>query len=150
MDLLFALGVLAGTVVFVVYVCAGILRQKRRSRIRDLAISPLSGLALGAAFLGLQAILNPETRYVVAEQLKEQTEEYESGAEPPGGRQFHEQLRDIRAGSDVEMLIVQVAYASRASNSTAAMFPRAAAGAMSGCPASCGGTTASRPREDRH
>lgn len=109
MDLLWAVSVLVSTFAFVIHACLWMLRQKRRRRTRDLVISPLSGLTMGAVFLGFQAILNPDTQYVIAEQLKEHADEDESGAEPPGGRLFHEQLRQIRAGGEVETLIVQVA-----------------------------------------
>ena len=111
MDLLYALGVLASTVAFVVQACVWMWRQKRRRPTRDLVISPRSGLAMGALFLGLQAILNPDTQFVIAERIKEHVDEDESGAEPLGGRLFHEQLRQIRRGIDVQQLVVQLSRA---------------------------------------
>jgi len=111
MDLLYALGVLASTIAFVVQACVWMWRQRRRRLARDLVISPRSGLAMGALFLGLQAILNPDTEYVIAEQIKERADEDESGAEPLGGRFFHQQLRRIRRGMDVQQLVVQIAPA---------------------------------------
>lgn len=108
MDFLFVLIAVAANIALVMRACAWMLRRKRRLPTRDLVISPLSGLAMGALFLGFQAILNPDTQYVIAEQLKEHADEDESGAEPPGGRLFHEQLRQICAGADVDVLTVRI------------------------------------------
>lgn len=108
MDFLYALSVLLGTVMFVVHACVWMVRQKRRRRSRELVVSPLSGLAMGAVLLGFQAILNPDTQYVIAEEVEEHTDENESGGELLGGRLFHQQLRQIRRGIDVQQIVVQV------------------------------------------
>ena len=110
MDFLYALSVLVGTVMFVVHACVWMVRQRRRRRCaRELVVSPLSGLAMGAVLLGFQAILNPDTLYVITEEIKEHADEDESGAEPPGGWLFHRQLRQIRRGIEVQQIVVKIA-----------------------------------------
>lgn len=97
---------------FVVWAFAW-LRRRRRVRkaeeeSRELVISPMAGLVLGAMFLGFQAFYQPQIRHMIAEEQKEESLEDESGGEPPGGRAFQEQLRRIRAGEDVGALTLQV------------------------------------------
>jgi hypothetical protein len=84
-------------------------RRIRREHPRDLVISTRAGLALGAMFLGFQQIVQPEVRHVIAEQEKEDMDEEGNGEEePPGGRLFHQQLRRIRRGEEVEELTVKI------------------------------------------
>lgn len=82
--------------------------QRARKATRELVLSPLSGLVLGAVLLGLQAIVQPQVRHMIAEEQKEQALEDENGLEPPGGAFFHRQLRQIRRGEDTSDLTVQV------------------------------------------
>ena len=56
-------------------------------------------------FLGFQAIVQPEVRHRIVE---EQKEESTDGDEPPGGRLFHQQLRQIRDGEEPEELTVRI------------------------------------------
>lgn len=107
-----ALLVNAAVVWFVLRAARSMLREKQkraeRSRNREeLVVSPRSGLAMGAMFLGLQAIVNPEARHAIVEILEEQSLEDGSGGELPGGRAFHEALRRIRRGGEVEGLVVK-------------------------------------------
>jgi hypothetical protein len=72
---------------FVVWACRWLRRQRRRRKeSRELVISPMAGLALGAMFLGFQAIYQPQIRHMIVEEQKEESVNDESGAEPPGGR----------------------------------------------------------------
>jgi hypothetical protein len=92
-------------VIFLIGACVHLPRQRRRRARRpakELMISPLSGLAMGAMLLGLQAIVQPDARHAIVEEQKEDSIDDESGMEPPGGRLFHEQLRRIRCGDEVE------------------------------------------------
>jgi hypothetical protein len=61
---------------------------------------------MGAMMLGMQAIVQPQVRHVIAEQQKEDAPDDDSGEPPPGGRLFHQQLRRIRRGEEVEELIL--------------------------------------------
>ncbi len=85
-------------------------RQVRRAQrtTRELVISPLSGLVLGALLGGFQAILQPENRHRVVEEQREESLDDKSGDEPPGGRLFFQQLQQIREGAEVEELIVRL------------------------------------------
>ncbi|HZZ37897.1 MAG TPA: hypothetical protein VFE06_02120 [Acidobacteriaceae bacterium] len=96
---------------FVVQAVRSLIRDRRKQAERsrnqeELVVSPRSGLAMGAMFLGLQAIVNPEARHAIVEILEEQSLDDGSGEEPPGGRAFHEGLRRIRRGEEVENLTV--------------------------------------------
>jgi hypothetical protein len=83
------------------------LRNKPKSRSLELAVSPLSGLVLGAMLTGFQAIIKPESRPPVTEELKEEGLDRQSDREPTGGWQFAEQLRQIRRGSAAENLTLR-------------------------------------------
>jgi len=83
-------------------------RRRARRPAKDLVISPLAGLALSAALLGFQAIVQPEVRHRIVEEQKEESVDDENAGEPPGGRLFHEQMRRIRRGEDVEGVTVRV------------------------------------------
>jgi hypothetical protein len=78
------------------------LLNKRRSRslrnTRQLLISRMSGLVISTMLLGIQAILQPQVRYRIAEEQKEEASKDEDGKEPPGGKLFHRQLKKIREG----------------------------------------------------
>lgn len=96
---------------FVVQAVRSLLRDKRKQAERsrnqeELVISPMSGLAMGAMFLGLQAIVQREARHAIVEILEEHSLDDGSGEEPPGGRAFHEGLRRIRRGEQVDSLTV--------------------------------------------
>lgn len=111
--MLIALLVNAWTLWFVVHAVRSLIREKRKQAERtknqeELVVSPMSGLAMGAMFLGLQAIVQPEARHAIVEILEEESLDGESGGEPPGGRAFHEALRRIRRGEGVEDLTVRV------------------------------------------
>ncbi|HEX4005876.1 MAG TPA: hypothetical protein VHX60_06855 [Acidobacteriaceae bacterium] len=84
-------------------------RRRTRRPTKELMISPLSGLAMGAMLMGLQAIVQPEARHAVVEIQKEEAVDDESGLEPAGGRAFHEQLRRIRHGGEVDAVTVRMA-----------------------------------------
>lgn len=83
-------------------------RRRARKPAKDLVISPMAGLAMGAMLLGVQAILQPQARHVLAEEQEEKSVDDASGKEPPGGRLFHDQLRRIRHGEDVACVTVRV------------------------------------------
>ena len=107
--MMIALLVNVGVVWFVVHALRSLIRERRtqaeRSRTQEeLVVSSRSGLAMGAMFLGLQAIVNPEARHAVVEILEEKSLDDGSGEEPPGGREFHEALRRIRRGGEVDGL----------------------------------------------
>jgi hypothetical protein len=67
----------------------------------------MAGLVLGAMFLGFQAFYQPQVRHRIVEEQKEESIDDDSGDEPPGGRAFHEVLRRIRAGEEVDALPVR-------------------------------------------
>ena len=83
-------------------------RRKARQATRELVISPMSGLVMGAMLLGFQAIVQPQVRYRMTEEQKEEALEDEGGHEPPGGMHFHLQLQQIRKGEHVGDLTVKV------------------------------------------
>ncbi|MFZ0633773.1 MAG: hypothetical protein WA374_18330 [Acidobacteriaceae bacterium] len=96
---------------FVVQAVRSLIREKRKRAERtrnqeELVVSSMAGLAMGAMFLGLQAIVQPEARHAIVEILEEKSLDDGSGEEPPGGRAFHEGLRRIRRGEEVEDLTV--------------------------------------------
>jgi hypothetical protein len=107
--MVFAFVVNACVVLFVVGACLYMRRQRRRAKRKtgELVVSSLSGLAMGAMLLGLQEIVQPQARHMIVEEMKETSVDDESG-EPIGGRVFHEQLRRIRHGEDVEEVTVRV------------------------------------------
>lgn len=101
-----------GFVLALAAVCAMSTRRrnrKARRNTRELVISPLSGIVLGAMFAGFQAILQPENRHRIVEEQREESLDDLSGHEPLGGRLLAEQLQQVRKGADVEKLIVRVA-----------------------------------------
>jgi hypothetical protein len=107
----FAILTFAGIVASLVSAAAHMARRRRirREHPHDLVISTRAGLALGAMFLGFQQIVQPEVRHMIAEQEKEDMDEDGNGEEePPGGRLFHQQLRRIRHGEEVEELTVRI------------------------------------------
>ena len=100
--------------VAVLIVVAAVKTLSRRSRrrraqrcTRELIVSPLSGLVLGAMFAGFESIVQPESRHRVVEEQKEDNLDDQRSPEPPGGRLFHQQLRRIRQGREVEGLLVR-------------------------------------------
>jgi hypothetical protein len=101
----------AGALWFVVSAVLSMVRQRRKRRMlrqtRDLVVSPLAGLAMGAMFLGFQEILQPQVRHMIVEELKEEKLDDEA-AEPLGGRLFHEQIRRIRMGEEVAEVTVKL------------------------------------------
>jgi hypothetical protein len=114
--MLFAILYLSGIFVSIVAAARQMARRRRlaREHPRDLVVSTRAGLALGAMFLGFQQIVQPEVRYVIAEQEKEDMDEEGNGEEEPsGGRLFHQQLRKIRKGEEVGELTVRVDATSR-------------------------------------
>jgi hypothetical protein len=74
----------------------------------DLIVSRISGLVIGAALLGFQAIVQPEVRHRIVEEQKEECTDDLSGDGPPGGRLLHQQLRQIRNGEEPEELTVRI------------------------------------------
>jgi hypothetical protein len=107
----FAILTFAGIMVSLVSAAAHMARRRRiaREHPHDLVISTRAGLALGAMFLGFQEIVQPQVRHVIAEQEREDLDEEDNGVEePPGGRLFHQQLRRIRHGEEVEELTVRI------------------------------------------
>jgi hypothetical protein len=101
----------AGVVWFVASAALYLVRERRKRKAwrhaRELMVSPLAGLAMGAMFLGLQEIVQPQARHMIVEEMKEQSVNDENG-EPMGGRMFWEQMRRIRGGEEVEELTVKV------------------------------------------
>jgi hypothetical protein len=96
---------------FVVQAVRSLIRENRKRAERtqkqeELVVSPRSGLAMGAMFLGLQAIVQPDARHAIVEILEEKSLDDGSGEEPPGGRAFHAGLRRIRRGEEVDVLTV--------------------------------------------
>lgn len=108
--MIFAWILYLGVVLFVAWAARSIVRQQRKREAQrnsqHLVISPLSGLAIGAMMLELQAIYHPQVRHAMVEMQKEDSVDDESGEEPPGGELFHEQLRRIRNGVVVDELTV--------------------------------------------
>ena len=107
----FAILTFLGIVVSLVSAAAHMARRRRiaREHPHDLVISTRAGLALGAMFLGFQQIVQPEVRHVIAEQEKEDMDEAGNDEEEPqGGRIFHQQLRRIRRGEEVDELTVRL------------------------------------------
>ena len=96
-------------VLFVVGACLYMRRQRRRAKRKtgELVVSSLSGLAMGAMLLGLQEIVQPQARHMIVEEMKEEAVNDDNG-EPLGGRVFHEQMRRIRRGEEVEEATVRV------------------------------------------
>jgi len=105
-----------GVMWFLVSAVFHMANQRRRRRelrkTRDLVISPLAGLAMGAMFLGFQEIVQPQIRHMIVEELKEEQVEDES-AEPLGGRLFYKQIRKIRMGEDVDEVTVKIAATTK-------------------------------------
>lgn len=96
---------------FVVQAVRSLIRENRKRAERtqkqeELVVSSRSGMAMGAMFLGLQAIVQPEARHAIVEIIEEKSLDDGSGGEPPGGREFHKALRRIRRGEEVEELII--------------------------------------------
>lgn len=83
-------------------------RRRARKPAKDLVISPMAGMAMGAMLLGVQAILQPQARHAIAEEQEEKSVDDANGEEPPGGRLFHEQLRRIRHGEEVAEVTVRL------------------------------------------
>jgi hypothetical protein len=81
-------------------------RRRRSKNPNELVISPLAGLTLAAALMGLQAIVQPQVRHTIAEQMEERGVEDANG-DPPGGQEFQEQLRRVRNGEEVGELIAR-------------------------------------------
>jgi hypothetical protein len=96
-------------VLFVAWACLHLRRQRRRAKRRtgELVVSSLAGLAMGAMLLGFQEIVQPQVQRMIVEEMKETSVDDENG-EPMGGRGFHERLRRIRAGEEVEELTVRM------------------------------------------
>jgi hypothetical protein len=87
-------------------------RRIRREHPHDLVVSTRAGLAVGAMFLGFQEIIQPQVRHMIVEMEKEDMDEEGNGEEEPlGGRLFHQQLRRIRRGEEVEELTVRLNFA---------------------------------------
>ena len=95
----------------VIFAAALLLRYCRGRRVRkakrELRVSRLSGIALGAVLLGLQAIVQPESRHNITEQQKEQDTEDGNDVEVRGDAVLRQQLRGIRDGQDESRLRVQ-------------------------------------------
>ncbi len=104
---------LANACVLVFLVFAGVYLgrahriKKARRGSRELVVSPLAGLALGAMLLGLQEIVQPQVWHMIVEMQEEKSVDDENG-EPLGGREFHEQMRRIREGGEVDEVTVRL------------------------------------------
>ena len=95
----------------VVAACRHFVRERRRRAQKnrgELMVSRMAGLAMGAMLLGVQAILQPEARHMLVEEQKEDSVDDEEAGEPLGGRAFHDQLRRVRHGEEVEELTVRL------------------------------------------
>ena len=103
----------------VVAACRHLFRERRRRAQKgrgELMVSRMAGLAMGAMLLGLQAIVQPEARHMLVEEQKENSVDDQDGAEPLGGREFHEQLRRVRRGEEVDEVTVRVGAPQAASD----------------------------------
>ena len=75
--------------------------QRARRTARDLVISSMSGLVMGAMLLGFQKFYQPQVRHLITEGMKDESlEDESSGDPPPGGRLLHQQLERIRRGEE--------------------------------------------------
>lgn len=85
--------------------------RKRRARLamrrRHLVISPLSGIVIGAALVGFQALVQPHVRHIIAEAQEDDRIDKKSDDELPGGQLFHSHLRKIRTGEELVDLSVR-------------------------------------------
>ena len=99
-------------VVLVIWAAGSMLRhgrsRKAQRTTRELLVSPMSGLVAGAMLLGFQSLVQPEVRHRIVVEQKEEALEDADGNPPPGGRLFHEQLRKIRRGEDIDGLTIQI------------------------------------------
>jgi hypothetical protein len=102
---IFAALLLVGAVAYLLRLIS--TRRKAGEATCELVISPTSGLVIGAMLLGFQAIVQPQVRYRMTEEQKEEAFEDGGGDEPPGGRLFHRQLRQIRKGENIGVLTVK-------------------------------------------
>jgi hypothetical protein len=82
--------------------------RKAREATRELVISPISGLVMGAMLLSIQSIVQPQVGHKLAEKQKDEAFEDENCHEPPGGMLLHLQLRKIRKGEDPGDLTVRI------------------------------------------
>jgi hypothetical protein len=87
-------------------------RRERESATTELRVSPLSGLVIGAMFLGFQAIVQPKVRHMVVEEQKDDASDGDDWERFLGGAEYHRQLRMIRSGRDAGRLEVQGAKQS--------------------------------------
>ncbi len=71
---------------------------------RELVVSRMAGLTMGAMLLGLQAVVSPESRPAIVERQRED----ETENELPGGSVLRRQLRQIRKGEDIDALTVRL------------------------------------------
>ncbi len=96
---------------FVIGAAAHLRRQRRKNKERrgkgELVVSSLSGLAMSAMLLGLQEIVQPQARHMIVEEMKEEATN-DDKSEPLGGRAFHEQLKRIRTGEEVDEMTVKL------------------------------------------
>jgi|GEM_PF-2380063 len=98
------------TLFFVFCICIFYLRRflwRRRKRLgrKHLGFFP-QALLLGNALQTLQLIAQPHTRHVLAETLKEEVDEDESGGPEDPTKHFHRQIKRIRRGEEVDRLTV--------------------------------------------
>ena len=96
---------------FVVGAVRSMLRARRQQAERrdgELVVSSMAGLTMAAMFLGLKAIVQPEARHAIVEIVEERSIDDDSGGEPPGGHAFHEALRRIRQGEEVDSVTFRV------------------------------------------
>jgi hypothetical protein len=110
----FAVLTFAGIVASLISAAAHMARRRRirREHPHDLVVSTRAGLAVGAMFLGFQEIVQPQVRHMIVEMEKEDMDEEGNGEEEPtGGRLFHQQLRRIRRGEEVEEVTVKISPA---------------------------------------
>jgi hypothetical protein len=96
---------------FVISAAAHMFRQGRRDRkarrtTRELRISPMSGLVMGAMLLGFQAIVHPQVRNMIVEEQREEAFKDE-GENEPIDMLFRRDLRRIRKGEDIDHLTVR-------------------------------------------
>jgi hypothetical protein len=97
---------------FVISALGYMFRQGRRDRkarrtTRELRISPMSGLAMGAMLLGFQAIVHPQVRNMIVEEQRKEAFKDE-GDNDLIGMLFRHDLQRIRRGEDIDHLTVRV------------------------------------------
>lgn len=103
-NVLVALFVISAVAYMLRYRCSG--RRSRQAK-RELRISHMSGLVMGAVLLGFQAIVQPQVRHMIVEEQREEDLESDPN-QLPGNALLRHHLRQIRKGEAIDHLTVRV------------------------------------------